>query len=103
MGAPWWWWELPDTVAGANGEQEITEKFRLVYSSLYNSAGSEDDMRVLSDQIQALITPEAVEEVVRVTGSIVKEAACSLKPSKSDVSTCFTSDALLNAPDILFE
>ena len=26
-----------------------------------------------------------------------------MKPRKSDVSTCFTSDALLNAPDILFE
>ena len=30
--------ELPDTVAGANGELEIVEKFRLEYSSLYNSA-----------------------------------------------------------------
>ena len=95
--------ELPDTVAGANGEQEIVEKFRNVYSSLYNSASSEDDMRVLSDKVQALITPEAVGEVARITGSIVKEAVCSMKAGKSDVSMCFTSDALLHAPDILFE
>ena len=34
--------ELPDTVAGANGEEEIVEKFRMIYSGLYNSATTED-------------------------------------------------------------
>ena len=38
-----------------------------------------------------------------VTGSIVKTAVCSMKPRKSDVSNCYTSDAMLNGPDILFE
>ena len=33
----------------------------------------------------------------------MKEAACLLKPKKSDISGGFTSDALLNAPDILFD
>ena len=95
--------ELPDTVAGGNGEEEIVEKFRLVYSTLYNSAGSEADMKVLSDKVQALITPEAVGEVARVTGNVVKEAVCSMTAGKSDVSNLFTSDALLHAPDVLFE
>ena len=31
--------ELPDKVAGAEGESAIVEKFRDVYSSLYTSAG----------------------------------------------------------------
>ena len=95
--------ELPDTVAGGSGEEEIVEKFRLVYSTLYNSAGSEAELRVLSDKVQALITPEAVDEVARVTGSTVKEAVCYMMKGKSDVSNSFTSDALLHAPDILFE
>ena len=33
----------------------------------------------------------------------MKEAACRMKPSKSDVSASYTSDALLNAPDRFFE
>ena len=95
--------ELPDTVAGANGEQEIVDKFRFVYSGLYNSASTEDEMKALHDKVDKLITADSVQLVARVTGSIVKEAVCSMRPRKSDVSSCYTTDALLNAPDILFE
>ena len=34
--------ELPDNVGGAEGEQEICEKFKEVYSALYNSASTAD-------------------------------------------------------------
>ena len=95
--------ELPDTVAGGNGEEEIVEKFKLVYSGLYNSASTNEEMQVLQDTVEKLVTPEAVSEVSRVTGASVKAAVCNMKPRKSDVSSCFTSDALLNAPDIMFE
>ena len=50
--------ELPDTVAGANGPEEVVEKFREVYSALYNSAGSESEMSDLMDTISKLIRPE---------------------------------------------
>ena len=66
--------ELPDTVAGGNGEQEIVEKFKLVYSGLYNSAGTEEEMRDLLEKVEGLITPEAVSEVSRITGTTVKAA-----------------------------
>ena len=59
--------ELPDTVAGANGEQEIVEKFRLVYSGLYNSASTEEKMSILDDTVAKLITPESFKQVARVT------------------------------------
>ena len=42
-------------------------------------------------------------EVGKVTGAIVKEAACKMKAGKGDVSNGYTSDAILNAPDILFD
>ena len=42
-------------------------------------------------------------EVDKITGSIVKEAACKMKAAKGDVSNGYTSDAILNAPDILFD
>ena len=50
-----------------------------------------------------MITPESLEEVARLNGSVVKLAVSQLKPQKSDVTSTFTSDALLHAPDILFE
>ena len=95
--------ELPDTVEGANGESEIVEKFKMVYSALYNSASTADEMKVLQEKINKLITPESIQEVAMVTGNVVKEAVCTMKSRKSDVSCTFTSDSLLNAPDILFE
>ena len=43
------------------------------------------------------------EEVNKITGSVVKEAASLMKSGKSDVSGGFTSDAILNAPDLMFD
>ena len=95
--------ELPDNVEGASGEEEIADKFREVYSALYNSSGSQDGMAVLREHVQGLIGPESVAQVSKVTGQAVKKAAVLLKPQKSDISGGFTSDALLNSPDILFD
>ena len=38
-----------------------------------------------------------------MTGTIVKEAIAKLKPKKTDVSGGYVSDALKNAPDLLYE
>ena len=95
--------ELPDNVAGGDGEEEIVDKFRDVYAALYNSAGSQTDMLELRQKIRQLIGPCSVAEVAKITGKVVKEAALSMKPGKGDVSCGFTSDAILKAPDILFE
>ena len=40
---------------------------------------------------------------MKLTGAAVKKAASKLKPRKSDISGGFTSDAILHAPDILFD
>ena len=95
--------ELPDTVAGANGQEEVVEKFKEVYSLLYNSAESESEMCDLMAKVTNLIQADSLGEVKRVTAERVKEAVGLLKPRKGDVSGGFTSDALINAPDILFE
>ena len=42
-------------------------------------------------------------EVNKLTGDILKQAACKMKPKKGDVSESYTSDAILTAPDILFD
>ena len=74
-----------------------------MYETLYSSAGSQEKMATLQDKVNMLVNQNSVEEVLKVTGSKVKEAACLLKPKKGDISGGFTSDALLNAPDIMFD
>ena len=70
---------------------------------LYSSAASQKEMSTLLEKVNRLVNHTSVQEVSKVTGSKVKEAACLLKAKKGDVSGGFTSDALLNAPDIMFD
>ena len=96
--------ELPSTVDGATGEQEVADKFREVYEELYNSAGSEVEMAALQVRIHSLIQSEdSMKEVEKITGDVVKKAVGLMKTRKSDVSQGFSSECLLNAPDILFQ
>ena len=96
--------DLPDNVAGANGEEEIVGKFREVYNHLYNSWGSEEEMLGIKEKVSSLIQSEnSLAEAKKLTGQIVKKAALKMKPAIADVSEGFTSDALLHAPDSMFD
>jgi hypothetical protein len=58
----------------------------------------------IKQKVSALILSEdSQSEGMKLTGAIVKKAACKMKSAKSDVSGGFSSDALLHAPDSLFE
>ena len=94
--------DLPDCVAGADGEAEIVEKFREVYQALYNSAESSQQMNDIKVKVAELISVDSVQEVMKITGAKVKEAAGMMRSVKSDVTGGFTSDAILNAPDLFF-
>ena len=95
--------DLPDTVSGATGEDEIASKFKTVYETLYNSADTEAEMLELQHRVESLIGQNSLQEVAKITGTKVKETVTLMKAKKGDVSGGFTSDALLNAPDVLFE
>ena len=73
-------------MAGAEGEQEIVEKFREVYSALYNSASTAPEVQIIKDQLQVLIKQDSLEEVNKITGDVVKEAAGLMKSGKADMS-----------------
>ena len=45
----------------------------------------------------------SMEEVLKITGKAVKAAAGMMKTCKADISQGYTSDAILNGPEILFE
>ena len=96
--------DLPEEVEGAKGEQEIAEKFKEVYELLYNSAESQKEMERLNEKISMIIeTSDQEPEVLKMDGSVVKEAIGRMKPHKMDISQGWTSDSLIYGPDIMFE
>ena len=44
--------DLPENVAGANGEAEVCQKFKEVYSELYNSANTSEEMLTIKDNVE---------------------------------------------------
>ena len=95
--------DLPENVAGANGEAEVCQKFKTVYENLYNSAPSVEETGRLKVQIETNIKQEDIIEVQRVTAGAVKHAAALMKKGKVDVSRSYGSDAIRHAPDRLYE
>ena len=94
---------LPDTVGGVSGEDQVVEEFRKVYSTLYNSEDTTEEILKLVEVLREDINQDSIKHVDKITGNVVKEAAARMKPNKSDVSKGFTSDAILNAPDVFFD
>ena len=96
--------ELADNVDGETGATNVANQFRKVFETLYNSSDSSVEMEVVKERIQKLIHKEnSKDEVKKVTAEVVKKAAMMMKPHKMDVSQGFSSDALLHAPDTLFD
>ena len=93
---------MPETLEGKSSEDEIVKKFKEVYEDLYNSSESVEAMRELKLKLKEMINEDAINEVNKITGNKVKLACSKMKPGKSDVSGSYTSDILLNAPDVVF-
>ena len=72
--------------------------FKNSYDELYNSSPSVQEMAENIAQSESAAT-----EVNKVTLAVAKEAIGKLKPKKSGVTGSYVSDALKNAPDLLFE
>ena len=60
-------------------------------------------MVAIKEKLQLLINSNALEEIAKVTGDVVKEACGRMKPGKTDVTGSYSSDVFLNAPDSLFD
>ena len=60
-------------------------------------------MTEMKAMLEGLIGLTTSQDVTKVTGNIVKEAVFKLKPNKTDVSGSYVSDALKNAPDLLYD
>ena len=95
--------ELPDSLEGAVGHTAILEKFRSLYSALYNSAGTNDQLEALKDVMGSRMDCRSEYEVRKVTAVEVKEACRRMKGGKIDVSQGYSSNVFQHAPDILYE
>ena len=60
-------------------------------------------MSSIKEKLEELISQDSLDEVSRITGETVKAAAKLMKKGKRDISEGYSSDAIFNGPDILFE
>ena len=60
-------------------------------------------MNKIKTMVEQQIDQHSSIEVSKITANIVKQACKRMKPGKSDVSDAYSSDALINAPDSLFD
>ena len=95
--------ELPDSLEGAVGHTAMLEKFRSLYESLYNSAGTEGRMEELSQLMKSMTDCRSESEVRKVTAEEVREACKRIKGGKIDVTNSYSSDVLRHAPAILYD
>ena len=94
---------MHESLEGKAIEDEILKKFKDVYEELYNSSESVDAMRVIKLKLKEAIKEDSMHEVNKITGKTVKLACAKIKSGKSDVTESYSSDALLNRPDIPFD
>ena len=86
-----------------DGAQDVRGVFKDKYKALYNSADDEAEVANVLREVEAMVTQSSLHDVVKVTPTLVKEAAMKLKPGKSDPMYSFTSDCFKNAKDPLYE
>ena len=60
-------------------------------------------MTAIKEKLKEFIDENSGAEVGRITGQLVKQACCRMKPGKADVTGAFSSDVFLNGPDLLFD
>ena len=94
---------VPESLEGKVTNETILDKFKDCYEALYNSAATEDTMTAIKEKLKEFIDENSGAEVGRITGQLVKQACCRMKPGKADVTGAFSSDVFLNGPDLLFD
>ena len=82
--------------------ENIQEHFKNKYEQLYNSADDGFDLKKVQRETEDLVTEKSLEDVLKVTPKIVKEAT-NMKPGKNDPVFSFSRDCFKNASDSLFD
>ena len=83
-------------------KKDIVGHFGNIYSTLYNSAEDENEMKKVKVMVEDAVNKKSLEDVTRVTPEIVKKAAHKLNSGKSDPSFTFSSDCIKNGSNNLY-
>ena len=95
--------QVPDCLEGKVTHDDILETFKQRYEHLYNSADTSEEMVCVKGKLDNLLSMSVVDEVSKITPTIVKSGSLKMKTGKTDASGSYSSDVFTNAPDILFD
>ena len=81
----------------------VESHFASIYKQVYNSVDDQSELFDLTKHLSDCINPSNINNVLRISPSLVREAITRPKNNKSDPLFEFNSDCLKNGPSVLFE
>ena len=92
------------TVATIDGRRkDIPDHFAGIYERLYNSVDDNRELMGLQQSLNKKINGSCMNEVTKVTSSVIVVAVAHTKQDKTDPIFNFSSDCFKNAPGILYD
>ena len=74
-----------------------------MYAELYNSIDDHAEIEEINERLNSKINSSTIDEIDKVTPSVVSDAISRIKSDKTDPICDFTSDCLKHAPFVLCE
>ena len=93
--------KIANSIEGVH--ENINEHFRSIYAKLYNSVNEGTEMAYLSKAINEKVSQIHLNDVKKVTTSVIREAAAKLSNGKTDPVYSYSSDCFIHGPEKLFE
>ena len=84
-----------------DGNTEPSERFADVYGQLYNSADDQDDVQVITYEVESHINSNSLSDVEKVTEYLIADVIREIKSNKKDPVFTFNSDCMKHAPSSL--
>ena len=84
-------------------KENVKEHFKQKYDELYNSADDGLELLEVENETEAKVGQFSLQDVLKVTPDIIKEAAHKLKSGKSDPVFSFSTDCFKNATEAIFD
>ena len=92
---------VANTIDGKS--EDIPNHFAGIYESLYNYVDDNQELIGLQHTLNTKINGSCMNEVTKVTSSVIADAVAHIKQDKTDPIFNFSSDCFKNAPGILYD
>ena len=84
-----------------DGNSKPSERFADVYGQLYNSVDDQDDVQVITYEVESHINSNSLSDVEKVTEHLIADVIREIKSNKKDPVFTFNSDCMKHAPSSL--